>query len=477
MSAPNLSLAHASLGWCARALAAEAVTEEIVRRLEALDFEVLGGISRAALRQAGRALLTAVAQSPDEADAWLAQVGQKLAEEKSLRELDARLGGTREDWPALLEAEAPDDRSVVVSARLMTWLRKKTTAAEPAVLEKLLALGWAESRRSERRVTFYQAYCRALREEVRRSVRPLEPVLLGARLEPEQWLRWLDQETGLPPGTAAPQWWQRLPPASLAVGAAIVLALAATVLVLLLRQPGRKAAAKPVVAAPMATPTPAAASDEPPPDPIEFAEALLEETKIARSAGRLEAADATARQAQELLEKLLPASDARLADALENLATHWEARDQWPEAARAHQNAVKAYEGTPAENTSPQLNAVNRLAGAFRRVGRRAEAEKLYRTLLRAYESAGPALEVDAATVAHNLANALVDGQRLAEARGFYERALALLADHWPTEENAQQLAGIMARNYQQCLFALGLSETEAQEHTRRLLKLPKAGE
>jgi tetratricopeptide (TPR) repeat protein len=475
MSAPNLSLAHASLGWCVRAVAAETLTEDIVRRLEVLDFELLGGISRAALRQAGRALLTAVAQSPDEADAWLAQLGQKLSDDKSLRDLDARLGGTREDWPVLLEAESSDDRSVVVSARLMTWLRKKTSAAEPAVLEKLLALGWVEGRRSERPVTFYQAYCRALREEVRRHARPLEPVLLGARLEPEQWLHWLGQETGLPPGTVAPRWWQRLPPTALV--AAIVLTLVAIGLVLLIRQPGQKPAANAATPVPAPQPTPPPALEEPPPDPIEFAEALLDETKIARAAGRLEAADATARQAQEILEKLLPASDARLADALENLATHWEARDQWPEAARAHQNAVKAYEGTAAENTAPQLHAVNRLAGAFRRVGRRAEAEKLYRTLLRAYESAGPALEVDAATVAHNLANALVDGQRLAEARGFYERALALLADHWPTEENAQQLAGIMARNYQQCLFALGLSETEAQEHTRRLLKLPKTGE
>jgi len=466
-------------------MAAESTTEEIVRRLEALDFEALGAISRIALREAGRALLAAAAQLPDEADDWLARIGRTLPEESELRMLDARLGGTREEWPALLEAETSDDRSVVVSARLMIWLGKKAGGVPgPADLEKLLALGWPESRRSERRVTFYQAYCRALRDEVRREIRHLEPVLLGARLEPAQWLGWLDHEADLPAGVAEAPWWQRVPPTTLASAAAIVLTAIIAIFALPERAPRTTAqptpprntetAVAPQLPIPSATPAPIVPGS--PPDPIEFAETLLDETRLARAAGRFEAADASARDAQEMLEKLLPSQDARLADALENLATHWEARDKWPEAARTHQNAVKAYEKTVAENTAPQLNAVNRLAGAFRRVGRRAEAERLYRTLLQAYEGAGPALEVDAATVAHNLANALVDGGRADEARGFYERALSLLADHWPTEENAQQLAGIMARNYQQCLFALGLSESEAQTHTRRLLKLPKGG-
>jgi tetratricopeptide (TPR) repeat protein len=136
---------------------------------------------------------------------------------------------------------------------------------------------------------------------------------------------------------------------------------------------------------------------------------------------------------------------------------------------------VQCFEKTPAENAGPQLEAVNRWAGALRKTGRLTEAEKLYRKLLQAYEGTGPALEVDAATVAHNLANALVDSGRFSEARGLYERALSLLANHWPTEDEAQRLAGIMGQNYQHCLVALGFPEKEALAQTRRLLKLPSS--
>jgi hypothetical protein len=82
---------------------------------------------------------------------------------------------------------------------------------------------------------------------------------------------------------------------------------------------------------------------------------------------------------------------------------------------------------------------------------------------------------VDAATVAHNLANALVDGRRFADARGYYERALSLLADHWPTEDEAQRLAVVMGQNYQHCLIELGFPEKEALAQTRRMLKLPSS--
>ena len=93
--------------------------------------------------------------------------------------------------------------------------------------------------------------------------------------------------------------------------------------------------------------------------------------------------------------------------------------------------------------------------------------------ILQAYEGTGPTLEVDAATVSHNLANVLASTGRRKEARGYYERALALLANHWSSSEAAEKLTASMGQNYQRCLVSLGFTEDKALNETRRLLKLP----
>jgi tetratricopeptide (TPR) repeat protein len=484
-------------------LAPETTTDDLIRRLSVLDSDELAPFSQMALREAGQELVEAIADADDEGvTEWLAQVGKMLRGQRALSRLDAVLGGTPEEWRDLLDAEDADERSVIVAARLMVWLRESAPSqAEPPSLERLLALGWTPPGCSEFRTTFYRAYCLSLHDGVRRAIKELEPVLLAARLEPLQWYEWLGLEAGLPPLQMTEA---RKPVFGVRTIAAVAAALVAAIWWLVAGphrdhtprtgstpSHGAGAAISATPEAPsgnangatgptgatsdasIAGATPGATPPTPPPDPISHARMLLAKAKKAVEEANTAGADSDASNAQELLEALLPAHDPEIGEALKELAQHWETRERWPEAARVLQKAVQAYEGTPAENAGPQLEAVNRWAGALRKTGRLTEAEKLYRTLLQAYEGTGPALEVDAATVAHNLANALVDSGRFADARGYYERALTLLADHWPTEDEAQRLAGIMGQNYQHCLVALGIPDDEALAHTRKLLKLP----
>jgi hypothetical protein len=496
MQLASTSLTLASLGWCARSFEPETTTDDLIRHLSVIDTDALAPFSQLALREAGQELLEAIADVDDEeADEWLSCIGHTLPDQPAMARLDALLGGTPEEWRSLLDAEDADERGIIVAARLIVWLRQYAPESmEPPSFEHLLAFGWPAPGCKEARVSFYRAYCLSLHDLVRDVMDELEPVLLGARLESQEWFNWLGMEAGLPPSELPSSEFsrrkRRFPtPMVVAIAAAVI-----GIVWWLISKPHQKQARvtepnKPTQpSAAVTSPTPAPApvvtlsgtpspgipseSLAPPPDTVTRARLLLTKAKQELDRGFPEAADVDAQIAQELLEGLLPTHDIKVGDALKELADYWESRERWTDATRLLQRAVQSYEGTPSENAGPQLDAVNRWAGALRKTGRLTEAEKLYRTLLLAYEGTGPSMEVDEATVAHNLANALVDKGRFSEARGLYERALSLLANHWQTEDEAQRLAGIMGLNYQHCLVALGFPEKEALAKSRRLLKL-----
>jgi tetratricopeptide (TPR) repeat protein len=142
-----------------------------------------------------------------------------------------------------------------------------------------------------------------------------------------------------------------------------------------------------------------------------------------------EKGDVPARSAQDILASLPPTKDAQLAEGFNRVAQYWERRNEWAESARIYQRAVKAYEKTPAENANPQLKVVSRWAAVLRRSGRNTEAERLYRMLIQAYEGLGPDLHPEMAAAAHNLAEILATTNRLRDAREYYARAVAIMAE------------------------------------------------
>lgn len=188
---------------------------------------------------------------------------------------------------------------------------------------------------------------------------------------------------------------------------------------------------------------------------------------------RWDEADAVVERAQALLEELLPTHDMDTALGLEMVADYWASRERWPLAARLYQKAVQTYEGTKAENSSEEMSAINRLAGALRQIGDVKTSEKLYRQLLKGYEGAGNIVALDAASAAHNLANVLVTTNRAGEAREYYEQALTWIAKAPPGNPEAERMLVIMTSNYEHCLQAMGVPENEAEAKARK--PLPRA--
>src|SRR4030095_144623 len=127
----------------------------------------------------------------------------------------------------------------------------------------------------------------------------------------------------------------------------------------------------------------------------------------------------SARSALDILSAHTPPNGAPLAEGFTRVAQYWERRDDWAEAARIHQRAVKAYEKTPAGKADPQVQGGNRGGAALRHTGRNTEAEKLYRMLLQAYEGLGSELRPEMASVAHNLGNLLSATDWLRDAREY----------------------------------------------------------
>ena len=182
-----------------------------------------------------------------------------------------------------------------------------------------------------------------------------------------------------------------------------------------------------------------------------------------------EAGDRSARSAQDILSVRTPLKDAQLAEHLIRVGQYWERREDWAEAARLYQRAVKAYEKTPAENANPQLQAVSRWASALRHAGRNTEAERLYRMLLQAYEGMGVELRPDMATVAHNLGNVLFATGRLRDSRESYGLALKLVADR-QDDPSVQPLIERFKQSYIESLRKLGVSEVQIEADLRQTL-------
>jgi hypothetical protein len=185
---------------------------------------------------------------------------------------------------------------------------------------------------------------------------------------------------------------------------------------------------------------------------------------------RWDEADAVVERAQALLEELLPAQDAETGLGLEMVADYWASRERWPLAARLYQKAVQAYENTPAENSQEQIAALSRQAGALRQIGELNRAEQLYRQVVKAYSGAGAIVALDAASASHNLASILIVTERAAEARTYYEQALAWLAKAPPAEGQVQRMTALVSANYERCLEASGVPADEAQKKARKLL-------
>jgi tetratricopeptide (TPR) repeat protein len=187
--------------------------------------------------------------------------------------------------------------------------------------------------------------------------------------------------------------------------------------------------------------------------------------------GRWEEADAAVEKAQGILDRAFAIHDANIAMTYETLGGYWADRNLWPLAARAFQQAVRAYEKTPQENSVTQLAAINRLAGALRQIGETNRAEQLYRRLVKSYDGSGLVVAHEAASAHHNLANLLLTTDRPGEARGFYERAFALLAKTPAEDSSSTAMRERMAANYERCLLALGLDEETAGTKARRAVR------
>jgi tetratricopeptide (TPR) repeat protein len=179
-----------------------------------------------------------------------------------------------------------------------------------------------------------------------------------------------------------------------------------------------------------------------------------------------EEGDVPARSAQDILASLPSTKDAQLAESLNRVAQYWERRSDWAESARIYQRAVKAYEKTPAENANPQLKVVSRWAAVLRRSGRNTEAERLYRMLIQAYEGLGPDLHPEMAAAAHNLAEILATTNRLRDAREYYARAVAIMAER-PSDPRLDHFKD----GFSECLRKLGVSEAQIEADTRQILE------
>jgi tetratricopeptide (TPR) repeat protein len=370
--------------------------------------------------------------------------------------------------------------------------------------------GWPDSRARGGVTTFYQAFCSALQRSVRQNQATWDEVLEKSGVDAATWRQWLIRESEGGSG--------RLPRkksrsgARTAVLTFILIAVAGGAawswreeitnrLNLSQSAPALKpktpeSPQKPVAfrntipapapipeleeSTPIPAPTVPAQSAEQPrvslspadshPNPLAKAGKLMEEAERMLESSDTEKGDVSARSAQDILLVLAPTKNAELAESLSRVARYWERRDDWAEAARLYQRAVKAYERTPAENADPQFQTVSRWAGALHQAGRDTEAEKLYRMLIQGYEGLGSDLQPELATVAHSLAQVLAANGRLRDARQYFAQALTIMADH-PSDPRL----GRFRDSFAECLRKLGISEPQIEADTRQILDPKRA--
>jgi len=504
------SLAELTLDWCAGEVLGPGATWRPKKAVAwEAERDALGKASRDASRAAGVALLQAAAAELDPEDiAALGNIASVIEDDTAAASLEGRLGSEKQG------AGSTRERRQFVGQQFKEWLEEQLGAAGvPSKVQAWLARGWPDPRTRGGIMTFYQAFCGALQRAVRQEQSTWDDRMKNMGLDAATWRQWLIREAD--PGI---QGLRRSTAKKAAKVFAVILVFATIVggaawywwseisarLRALDQPPGVNTSAltpsphQSEVTAPVPDSTPAPkktqlimpkatapnlrdAPEELPrvsvrpaspaehPDPLAEAARHMDEAERTLGSANPEAGDVSARSALDILSAHSPPNGAPLAEGFTRVAQYWERRNDWAEAARVHQRAVKAYEKTPAENADPQLQEVNRWAAALRHTGRNTEAERLYRMLLQAYEGLSPALRPEMASVAHNLGNLLSSSDRLRDAREYYAQALTLLADR-QSDPRVEPLLSSFKDSYQQCLRKLGISETQLDADLREIL-------
>lgn len=497
------SLAELTLEWCA-----SEVLPEAAAYAPRVEREVLRKASRDASRAAGVALLQAAAAEFNARDILsLEAIAAVIEDDDSVARLEERLttqpGSTR----------TLKERAHFVGTQFKEWMVERLGDDVPPKMQSWLQRGWPDPRTRGGVVTFYQAFCGALQRAVRQDQATWDELMKNSGIEAATWRQWLIREadTGIQTssrstgkkavkvfaivaiiaaivGAGAWYWWKEIETRLRALRE-LDQTPAATMEAPPVSPPPREAySTTPSTPEPKSAeqilpkdekPSPepssttaAKTSEEQPrvnvrPDPLVQAGRLMDEAERTLSSDKPETGDRLARSAQDILSVRLPSHDVKLAESLSRVAQYWERRNDWAEAARAYQGAVKAYEKTPAENANPQLQAVSHWASALRHAGRNTEAERLYRMLLQAYEGMGPELRPEMATVAHNLGNVQFATGKLREARESYAQALKLMANR-QSDPAAEPMITHFKASYVECLRKLGISESQIETDLRQ---------
>jgi tetratricopeptide (TPR) repeat protein len=436
----------------------------------------------------------------------LGRIAAAIDDEAAIAKLEERIGFHSSRMHSSLRRE----RGALVERSFGEWLTEQMGVGSlSAKIRSWLHRGWPDSRARGGVTTFYQAFCGALQRTVRQNQETWDELLAQSGIDAATWRQWLIQESEGQTGQASRKKARR--GARTAVLTFILIALAGgaawswrSEIIEWLHfaqaapTPNPEIPATPpkpvafrntipvpapipdLLKEPLPLPAPAPPNDpaqtaEQPrvslspinshPNPLAKAGKLLDHAERMLESSDTENGDVSARSAQDILLVLAPTKNAELGESLCRVGQYWERRDDWAEAARLYQRAVKAYEHTPAENANPQFQAVNRWAGALRQTGRNTEAERLYRTLVQAYEGLGSELQPELATVAHSLAQVLAATGRLRDAREYFAQALSIMADH-PSDPRL----GRFRDSFEECLRKLGISEPQIEVDTRQIL-------
>jgi tetratricopeptide (TPR) repeat protein len=495
------SLAQLTLDWCG----AESRSTEIASNslnLEAL--KTLGAASVAASKAAGVALLQAAAAELDSTESSdLGRIASAIDDDAAMARLEERIG----HHTSRMHSTVGGERGALVERSFGEWLTEQVGVGTLSPrIRGWLHRGWPDSRARGGVTTFYQSFCSALQRAVRQNQTTWDELLPRSGPDAATWRQWLIRESG---GEVRDLSQTNARSGSrTAVLTLILLSLAGAAawswrdeIIQRLQLIEAAPAQNPEI--PHSTPKPVAfrstipgpapipevkedsephpVSSDPPqaseqprvslspadsqPPPFAKARELMDNAERLLDSDDGEKGDISARSAQDILFVLVPTKNAALAEGLTRVAQYWERRDDWAEAARLYQRAVKAYERTPAENSNPQLQTVSRWAGALRQSGRNTEAEKLYRMLVQAYEGLGVGLQPETASAAHSLAEVLASTGRLRDARPYYEQALALMASN-PSDPRLERFKD----SFTGCLRKLGISEPQIEADTRQIL-------
>lgn len=478
--------------------------------------EALAKVGRDSTRAAGVALLQAAAAEAKARDSInLGVLAAVIEDDDAMTSLEERLATNPQPLGS------PQERAAFVGQQFKDWIEDQAGDEIPEKMRGWLQRGWPDPRTRGGVMTFYQAFCGALQRTVRQDQASWDELLKSTGITAATWRQWLIREadTGANAqprrtakkamrvlvtlvilfggaGAAGWYWWNRIND-RLHMPEAELEATTVSAKPSPSPTPSSKKAATPVP--PATTPEPKIAQEIPPPaeekgearpepsntapqptsdelprvnirlEPLSEAARLMSVAERTLISGNPEAGDRSARSAQDILSARTPPNDPKLAEGLVRVGQYWERRQDWAEAARVYQRAVKAYEKTPAENTNPQLQAVNRWASALRHAGRNTEAERLYRMLLQAYDGMGTELRPEMAAVAHNLGNVLFATGRLRDAREAYALALKLMIDY-QSDPDAQPSLTRFKESYAECLRKLGISESQIDLDLRQTL-------